>query len=81
MAAEKVLGVREDANGYTYALVRSDSRTLMEYVSDGEGRLVSSRMYEAGDSGYTLVWELIGEKTESRPLPAKLSDLLESLEQ
>ena len=80
VTVEKVLGVREDANGYTYALVRSDSRTLMEYVSDGEGRLVSSRMYEAGDSGYTLVWELIGEKTESRPLPAKLSDLLESLE-
>lgn len=79
MELEKVLGVREDGNGYTYVLARSDDETLMEYVSDGSYRLVSTRIYGINESGgFSFTWELICEKLDYVPLPEKLSNLLES---
>lgn len=74
---EVLNGVRQDENGYTYFLIKSDDTMTFEYVVGDGMKIMQLRVYYSDGSGNHELAILVDYGvSEAQPLPQDLIDLL-----
>ena len=70
-------GVRQDENGYSYFLIKSDDTMTFEYVVGGSMKIRQLRVYYSDGSGNLELAILVDYGvSEAQPLPKDLIDHL-----